>query len=342
MLKLAVLKLQNKSLPVPIVVAADDAYVYPLIVASLSAQRCTKQRIEFIVAFDKLLLSTDSKQTILEIFDYFNISFSFLEIKFTDSRWNKEFSNYGHFGRMCYIKLLLPESVNSIFLWMDSDTLTVGALDELLGESYVSEEFTLSAVLKNDSTYKWKKNSAIRRAGTKYFNAGIMLINSSKWLEQKLDFQWKKIIVNYEKYAFDWGDQDVLNFLFLKNEGFLPMPEPFNTSCGDEINVPNPKILHFLGSEKPWHRKYFEFDDLSGHYKDYLNFETWLFSILKKEEILLNKIVTLRESLVRDPKPQQQTTRTSLQKIKSKTRLGFTFLFQLSREILDRDIRHRN
>ena len=334
MLNSCVEKIQAGNLLAPVVVAADDAYLYPLLIAVLSAHEKSVQKIDFIVAYDKKLLSPKSLTVIHDVLNHFEVSVSFLEIDISDSKWDKSFNIFGHFGRMCYIKLLLPEYVDSNFLWLDSDTLTRLPLDDLLTRENQSQSWIVSAVLEDHSKHKWKTtNKAIRKVGKNYFNAGIMLINSSGWKISGIDQRWREIILKYQRYGFEWGDQDVLNYVFLRRTGFVPLSENYNTGIDKEIIQSETRILHFKASSKPWHLKFSDFEVESPHYKEYLQFELKFLSMLKSEDNLKREIEEIRKNLVREKQPPQTVVRSYRSRSISKVKFGLLFLRQLIREI---------
>ena len=108
---------------------------------------------------------------------------------------------------------------------------------------------------------------------TKYFNAGVLLINTKKWCEEKISEKALTLINDGNIYKF--ADQDVLNIL-LENKTLL-LPIKFNTKIKIAIDAHQEKeirpytvILHYISQNKPWFKVY-----LSKIFEYYLALSPW-------------------------------------------------------------------
>lgn len=81
----------------------------------------------------------------------------------------------------------------------------------------------------------------IKAVGDDYFNAGVLAFNFTN--ECKIKMEYCRSLIN-EKL----DDQKILNIVF-KN-CFKPLPKEYNFMCNHN-NITNPKILHFIGKNKP-------------------------------------------------------------------------------------------
>jgi len=323
----------DRASQVPVVLAINDAYVYPLIISVLSTQLHNANQVNFVIAFDGTLLSNESRKLIEEVFNFEKIHYRFLEIDISSSRWDGIFINSSHFGRMAYMKLLLPEFIPTNFLWVDADTLVRGPLDDLLRDPFFNSENILSAVPEHFPDYRWNINKAIRMAGVNYFNAGVMLVNSQRWLEVGINLRWRKVITKYEKFSFGLADQDILNYIFATQAGFIPLSEKYNFGCGLDLNDPDTRILHFKGGSKPWH---FNFSDLAKkgrHFREYLDFELSLLLDLNGDRELHRKVEDLRMSLISEKASTEINQPTFRIRIKHRIKMVLFLARQLVIEI---------
>jgi lipopolysaccharide biosynthesis glycosyltransferase len=96
-------------------------------------------------------------------------------------------------------------------------------------------------------------NSAYRRGGQTYFNAGVFMASPKNWKAKKFNLKWPEIASHFEELGFEHDDQDVLNYMTFENREILD--SNFNSLVMQGSNIGD-RILHFTGQPKPWH-----FDD---------------------------------------------------------------------------------
>lgn len=226
----------------------DEKYIQHFCVAATSL---LENNLDII---DRLFLIINCPRS-----DFLERAVNFLENRYKvnvecltiDDSLFENFKITHHFSKAAYFRLLLadilPEDVDKV-LYLDSDVVVVGKLSDLLDLDF-KNEYYLYAV---DHKYKEKDVDRLRQIGFKgnfYFNSGVMYINLKKWRQDGIS---KILIENSFRYKEHilWCDQDVLNITFENQWGML----------GCEYNVyditlcsKNYKILHFVGSSKPWH-----------------------------------------------------------------------------------------
>jgi len=107
----------------------------------------------------------------------------------------------------------------------------------------------------------------------KYFNSGVLLINTEKWMENDLTNKCIKKVNDGNIYRF--ADQDVLNIL-LENKTIL-LPIKYNTKihitipCSEEKKIAKYTVLlHYVTGYKPWYQT---FD--SQLFKKYYQLSPW-------------------------------------------------------------------
>ena len=91
----------------------------------------------------------------------------------------------------------------------------------------------------------------------RYFNSGVLLMDLTKWRQQKLAqklFQWLEQVGGTKIL---WGDQDALNGVI--DGEFVELPKNFNcivinnTTLNEDLQA---VIVHYIDYVKPWHSYY--------------------------------------------------------------------------------------
>jgi lipopolysaccharide biosynthesis glycosyltransferase len=111
-------------------------------------------------------------------------------------------------------------------------------------------------------------------ASTKYFNAGVMVIDLDRWKALRI----RERALHYARThpTMRFADQEALNAVTGGKWAEFPMEWncPVEDDLLDEHHPMDPRIIHFLGPQKPW------LDDLSATncqalYLDYLRRTQW-------------------------------------------------------------------
>jgi lipopolysaccharide biosynthesis glycosyltransferase len=159
------------------------------------------------------------------------------------------------------IPRLLPEDVDRT-LFLDSDIIVRGSISPLYGADI--DEYTHAAIANPLS------QGDIARLGlpaaSKYFNAGVLLLNLDRWRRERVVDQLLEYI-SRNPHNLRWWDQDALNATLhgrwrqLRPTWNAQWPFFWGRSC-DELEVSlaelaeattDPRIVHFTGTAKPWH-----------------------------------------------------------------------------------------
>ena len=156
-----------------------------------------------------------------------------------------------HYSKAVYYRLiiteLLPGFIDTV-LFLDADIIVNGSLNELANYKFNAGEFILA--VKNVSIENnVKRLNDIGFPVTKYFNAGVLLINVKAWRDAKVS---GRLIDLADRYMdkIDWWDQDILNIYFY--DTWKEMDAKYNTLIYADQLPENPIILHYAGQEKPW------------------------------------------------------------------------------------------
>ncbi|MCT4702999.1 lipopolysaccharide 1,3-galactosyltransferase [Enterobacteriaceae bacterium H20N1] len=159
------------------------------------------------------------------------------------------------FSKATYYRLLAPKLIEEDrLLYLDADIVCLAPCDELWSHpltdevAYViSESPELAPVLAEKAGLK----------GSRYFNAGVMLINKQRWNELNISEAVFDLLLKKGK-SFKYLDQDALNIIL---EGYIDFGERrFNTIFmlkHDEqgycaLPPAETVFLHYAGADKPW------------------------------------------------------------------------------------------
>ncbi|WP_322923960.1 glycosyltransferase family 8 protein [Paenibacillus campi] len=154
---------------------------------------------------------------------------------------------------------LLPDSVDKA-IFLDSDIIVLADLANLYNQQL--EGYLLGAVV--DVIYDAYQNLHLPSI-LDYFNAGVMLIDISRWKQE----QFTQQLLEYAKAhaaTLRYADQDVLNGVLQGKWKRLPQqwnvisnvfenPAVFKQFFGEQqhnVMVEHASLIHFTGDIKPW------------------------------------------------------------------------------------------
>jgi lipopolysaccharide biosynthesis glycosyltransferase len=157
-----------------------------------------------------------------------------------------------HFNSVIFYRLLLPKIFREYkkILYIDSDILFLKNIDELFKIDL--NENILAAIPKHEHflipTYLQHKTKD-------YFASGLLLINTQKFIDNKIYEKCLKFLKN-EKY--EMPDQDALNATvnqWIQLDLEYGVETAFLEKNDNELSqrIQNPRIIQFSGSSKPWH-----------------------------------------------------------------------------------------
>ena len=175
-----------------------------------------------------------------------------------------------HISLATYYRILfptiLPQSIDRV-LYLDSDILCVDNIDSLWNTDISKYSAAVIIDIYNDDIRRY--NRLQYEAFSGYFCGGVMLINLAYWREHDIQNKTLTFISQYPDRCIA-HDQDALNYI-LKGTLLFVHPRynvqldffaPYSTLFVDRKYFPslteathNPCLLHFTGSEKPWHHE---------------------------------------------------------------------------------------
>jgi len=175
----------------------------------------------------------------------------------------------GMFHWSTNIRLLLPRLVPDEIEWilyLDYDTIVDDDITSIT--QYLKESLYVAGVMEEVRLAQTDIDKIV-----KYINAGVLIINATLWREDGLcEFLLEYVREVKPKYA----DQNAINSqIDYEQIGLLPLQYNISRRMWDnispELNTSNlrPKIYHFWGPWKPWHKfSHHELDFIWRYYYD--------------------------------------------------------------------------
>jgi lipopolysaccharide biosynthesis glycosyltransferase len=141
---------------------------------------------------------------------------------------------------------LIPQSVEKL-LFLDADTVITGSLHEMA--DYQFRNLMILGVADHGFEGHIERLNKMGIPVTKYFNAGVLLINLKGWRQKDAAHDLMQLADQYmDKLA--WWDQDLLNMYFFDSWDY--MDSKYN-SVGEVLpHVDVPTVIHYSGPFKPW------------------------------------------------------------------------------------------
>ncbi|SDA77859.1 Lipopolysaccharide biosynthesis protein, LPS:glycosyltransferase [Algoriphagus alkaliphilus] len=249
----------RKEFPIPIVFCADGKFKNYAIVTMISVMAnhpgyffkfylfCSSHDKDWTEKVNRRIVSQGSVITVIPVEDSTFSDFPILH----------------HFSPANYFRILIPQLISDPkYIYLDSDIICHGSLLPLLDIPLTDQ--ILAAV--EDPIFKWEKELGMS-VGARYFNSGVMLVNSEAWKKQEIGSKAIAFISqNPEKIRF--VDQCALNAVLDGNWQRLPPAlnqqpivyrEDFDLNSTDWtaeeiLEAKNsPILIHFTGPNKPWH-----------------------------------------------------------------------------------------
>jgi lipopolysaccharide biosynthesis glycosyltransferase len=273
--------------------ATDDSFIYPLAVMIVSVLENNKTNKVHIHLFSAKL-SEHFVHNIGSLVASYNQDFSFYRLESKDF---EKFPTSERISFATYYRLLMPKYLGENverFLYLDADIIVIGNLLPLIKTDLKDKIF---GAINDIAAVDWnmhKKHSIPEEY--LYFNAGVLLVDKSKWNEILATEKVTNYIINNTELCA-YHDQDGLNGSLFEYR--LPLEPIWNQQIGlyfiDEAikkkcyknyseAISNPIIVHFNGIEKPWH-----FVSNHPYKKLFKKFAKKISDIEYKEEVTLKK-----------------------------------------------------
>ena len=237
---------------IPIFLSSDNNYAPFVATTMASILSNTNSFIEFYVLDGGITSDNVEKiQSLKNNFSNFSVEF----IKIDYEKYFKDLKVKNHWTKAVYTRLLIPNIKPNInkTIFMDVDIIITGDIANLYNEDL--EDYALGAVWEQWAEYGINKQHKIRMQlsdNHKYFNAGVLLIDCTKWRDNNI---LEKLFDIAEKYkdCLELQDQDMLNKYFDNNYKVLPKKYNYLTPYFYMENNNDYIIRHLVGYVRPWH-----------------------------------------------------------------------------------------
>ena len=238
-----------------VVSALDDNYVFPFLIMIYSAKKNADKNFSLVIGYDAKTLAKENQMFISKCCQIFEIAHEFTEIKIDSSLPSSE-----HITATAYARLYLADFVEGEALWLDSDLICLSNWQSI--KQFMNRELkndVIQAVIDQGILIGVNiaaDNLAILKAGSRYFNTGVLVFNFANWRKMQIHEKWKSVAAKYSEYRFDYLDQCVLNYLCC--DIYSEIPEKYNRLALLRKTSKDRYILHFAGGVKPWTYQKFE------------------------------------------------------------------------------------
>lgn len=296
--------------PIVVVCAADDNYAMSLAVTVRSALVNLKsQRKILLFIIDggiknhnkrKIIKSLSSENCVIQFIPKPSSWLELIELNNLGINYDKLHSissSLATYYRL-FISELLPKTFDKV-IYLDCDLVVIGNLEELwktdLAENYIlaAPDFIVRHILPPAELPNYKKIGISR---TKYFNAGVLVINLKKWRDDKIAIKSIKYL-NHNNEYIRFHDQDVLNALLVDKWGELNprwnvmssikavYPSWENSPFPEEVYktlICQPYIIHYLTEKKPWTSRQIPLKEYFFEYVDMTVWSGWRLTIWRR------------------------------------------------------------
>ena len=168
-----------------------------------------------------------------------------------------------HVSEATYFRLFIEDYIDKshdFLIYLDADVVCIKNPIPYFNskiQSMIENDFTVAVMNEPDIPEIDERSINLGIKSGRYFNAGVMIINYSKWIDQEIKTKSIQIIKEKKEKLILW-DQDVLNIIF--DGKFQDIDQEFNYRM-DILNFSDKEIssiqnnvylIHYFGKSKPW------------------------------------------------------------------------------------------
>lgn len=274
-----------------ICLSTDDNYIQhtATVVASILYNANTAHTYHFYILSTQLSEANKTKFNALKKIRSCKIDYPVLDEKLLSPF--KKVKMHPHLTLATFNRLLIPLLFPNIdkMIYIDSDLVVLSDISDL--NDIDIENYYFAGVKDANSKALVKKHGYSEKY--EYINAGVIIINCKAL--RKNDY-FNKMLMQIGKIEAKTGDQDFINYCFHKKIKLISykwnMYHKFHfESYGGKQPledrdyadaVQNPKIVHFVGPDKPWNPG--SCHPYKEEYIKYLAMTPWSYTICKMQE----------------------------------------------------------
>ena len=296
-----------------VVCAADDNYAMQVAVAGRSAIENLQDNRHINLYIIDGGIKSHNKQKILKSLDSKKCKVEFIQIpdalleKIEEA--HKLVASEGVTTKAEYIsiasfyRLLIPELIPQEFdkvIYLDSDLVVRENLEKLwqadLGESFVlaAQDTWIPYVSSPTGFFNCEKLSV--PPDSKYFNAGVLVIDLKKWRDAGISAKAIEYFVQNLEHV-GWYDQGILNGLLAGKWGELDprwnmsptsvfgfsswQQSPFSEEMYNTLTR-DPFIIHYVSEKKPWTSRHTLCKEYFFQYVDMTEWSGWRLTVWRR------------------------------------------------------------
>ena len=178
-------------------------------------------------------------------------------------KYNDDFA-IKHLNRSTYMRLAVPRLLmNKVekFIYLDADTL---CFDSISAINDIDISDVICAVSHDSLNINDDKHAKRLGLNTKhYFNAGLLYINVTNWVNNNVENKANNILLDKGK-NLPYFDQDALNIAMDSQVKFIDNKWNYLFNWFNDTQKENffyqeemrPRIVHFTGGRKPWYKEH--------------------------------------------------------------------------------------
>lgn len=244
----------GKKAEIPIFFACDEGFVKYTMVSMKSIMENADRSRKYHIYILHMGITEATQAKVLAMADE-EFAIDFVDVTDKMKSIADKLPIRDYYSNTTYFRLFIPDMFPQYrkALYIDSDTIVVGNIAELydhkLGKLYAGV-CPNRVVAQTDILGDYvEKVLGVKR--TRYFNAGVMLMNCSQFRENHLLDEFLEMLHVYLFVVAQ--DQDYLN-LICKNQ-VLYMEPKWNAQVFGELACPEEEVglFHFNMAAKPWH-----------------------------------------------------------------------------------------
>lgn len=240
---------------IPIFFSCDDNYLPYLAVSLCSLEANASKRYQYdIYILHTNSISKDNQKRILKELNGGNFHLQFQDISIYVESTRANFHCRDYYTPSTYYRIFIA----SLFpqydkvLYLDSDIIVQGDISELYNKEI---KFNLLGgivedVMTNFDVFGTYVENALGIKRNRYINAGILLINTKLFREEKIEEKFYDLISRFTFYVTQ--DEDYLNVLCKGRITYINPVWNRTPIPNTELPIEKIKLIHYKMGWKPW------------------------------------------------------------------------------------------
>lgn len=275
---------------IPVFFATDDNYVPYMAVSIKSLLENANRKYLYKIYILISTLSEENKKNILSLeTSYSEISFVCIKEeldKLSDMLCMRDYYSKATYYRF-FIAHLFPQ-YNKV-LYLDCDIVVTGDISRLysqyLGDCLVGA--VQDEVINDIPVFCDYVEQVVGVQSVNYFNAGILLMNTKAFREERIQEKFVKLL-NFYKFTVA-QDQDYLNVICKERVKYLNLGWNKTAFYNPLFNNRHLGIVHYKMNWKPWHFDNVEYQDEFWKYADMTPYAAKIHGVLESYTDLQRK-----------------------------------------------------